>query len=231
MTLVVVTFVATFVAVCAVGYLLFANREGRSVSPVRPPRPSEEREYRAAIEQKILHTIAWLHRLTGAPPTRFAIPLREDAAPGFSEKVLIGAVLVAIGGGVVLAMIAFGLQLLGWLEGPILRRFFSLLFQVSIRPSGAAALALAVLVAGLPLAKRFRRPERSRTGVVLIALSLATFWPLQNVTAGFDVPFSEYRVFLRGVGAFVSVCLFTGGFECIRRALNTPGDDSWEFMR
>ena len=231
MAIAAATFVATFVFVCIAGYALFVNREGRGVAPEQPQPTMKEREYRAAIEQKILHTIAWLHRITGAPPPRSAGGLQQDAAPRFGEKAIIGALLVVIGGGVVLAMIAAGLRLLGWLDGPVLRRAFSVMFQMFLRPSGAAALALAVLAAGLPLAKRFRRPERSRTGVVLIALSLATFWPLQSLGASLNAPFWEYRAVLHGAAAFISVCVFTGGFECIRRALNTPEDDSWELTR
>ena len=92
-------------------------------------------------------------------------------------------------------------------------------------------LAVATLAIGLPLARRFRRPERFRTGVVLVAVAFATFWPLQYFAASFDLPFWEYQAVLHGLAFFISVCLLSGGLETMRRAGNTPHDDSWEFWR
>ena len=100
-------------------------------------------------------------------------------------------------------------------------------FQWAIPPG----LAVAILAIGLPLARRFRRPERFRTGVVLVAVAFATFWPLQYLAASFDLPFSEYEAVLHGLALFTSVCLLSGGLETMRRASNTPHDDSWEFWR
>jgi hypothetical protein len=92
-------------------------------------------------------------------------------------------------------------------------------------------LAVAILAIGLPLARRFRRPGRFRTGVVVLALAFATFWPLQYLAASFDLPFWEYEAVLHGLAFFISLCLFSGGLETMRRASNTPQDDSWEFWR
>jgi hypothetical protein len=233
MSLVIATFLATFVIVCAVGLFLVARSEGRSTPPFRPPKTAEERQQQAALEQKMLHTIAWLRRLRRAPPVEFAVPLRGDAAPRFGEKVLLGCVLGGIAIGVAWAMIAGGLLVLDWIDEPILDPIFSLVFQISLLPGGGAALGVALLLGGLPFAKRFRRPERFRAGMVLLALSFATFWPLQGLAASVDVPETYWvlQAFLHVFAFFVSGCLFSGGFECIRRALNTPDNDSWEFMR
>ena len=100
-------------------------------------------------------------------------------------------------------------------------------FQWAIPP----VLAVAILAIGLPLARRFRRPERFRIGVVLVAVAFATFWPLQYLAASFDLPFWEYQAVLHGLAFFISVCLLSGGLETMRRASNTAHDDSWEFWR
>ena len=92
-------------------------------------------------------------------------------------------------------------------------------------------LAAVILAIGLPLVRRFRRPERFRTGIVLTALAFATFWPLQYLAGSFDLPFWEYKAILHGLAFFTSVCLLSGGLETMRRASNTPHDDSWEFWQ
>lgn len=90
--------------------------------------------------------------------------------------------------------------------------------------------AAAVLVFGLRLARRFRRPARFRAGVITIALAVVTFWPLQLVAAGVELGYREYNVFLHGLAFFISVCLFTGGIEAMRRASNTPQADLWSSL-
>lgn len=99
-------------------------------------------------------------------------------------------------------------------------------FQWAIPP----VLAAAILAIGLPLARRFRRPKRFRTGVVLLALAFVTFWPLQYLAASYDPPFWEYKAVLHGLAFFISLCLLSGGLETMRRASNTPQADSWEFL-
>jgi hypothetical protein len=89
----------------------------------------------------------------------------------------------------------------------------------------------ALLVAGLPLARRFGRPDRFRVGVVALALAFATFWPLQYVAASIKLlPNWEWNAAMHVAAFLVSGCLLSGGLESIRRASNTPEDDAWEFL-
>jgi hypothetical protein len=112
---------------------------------------------------------------------------------------------------------------------PLLARAAAQFWAVFFRPYGAFVLGFVVLVAGLPLSKRFRRPSRFRA-VVLVATALATFWPLQYAAGLFDFRFSEWEAILH-VGAFLfSVSLLGAGLETMRRANNTQVDDSWEFL-
>ena len=89
---------------------------------------------------------------------------------------------------------------------------------------------MVVLIGGLPFSKRFRRPVRFKTGVGLVTAALVTFWPLQYAAGFFDFRFWEWNMILH-VAAFVfSVSLLGAGLEMMRRANNTPQDDSWEFL-
>jgi hypothetical protein len=159
-----------------------------------------------------------------------ASPPPRSGPPGAGVRVLLAIAFLAVVVGVTWAVIAGALQVLAWLEKPVLDPIFNVLARLFLHPVGAEVLAGVVLVIGLRLAPRFRRPDRFRTGVGLIALALATFWPFQYAVSRFDLPFWEYEAFLHGIAFFVSACLFTGGFESIRRATNTPRDDSWEFL-
>jgi hypothetical protein len=233
MALVIATFLAVFVIICAVGFLFIARSEGRNTPLMRAPRTAEERKQQNELEQKMLHTIAWMRRLRGAPPAQFAVPLRPDTNPRIGEKVLLGCILGGIAIAVAWAMIAGGLWLLNWIEGPLLDPIVYVFFRIFTLPYGAAALAVAVLATGLPFAKRFRRPDRFRTGIFLFSMSIGTFWPLQAVAASFDLTdvFRDIRWIPHAIALFISGCLVSAGFECVRRAFSTPEDDSWEFMR
>ena len=112
-----------------------------------------------------------------------------------------------------------------WLE-PVTRPVIPLL----LRPEGPVAVAALIVVVALPLARGYRRPARFRAGVIAIALALATFWPLQYLAANLELGYREYNLFLHGLAFFVSICVLTGGIEGIRRASNSPEDDSWEWL-
>jgi len=159
-----------------------------------------------------------------------ATPPPRSGPSGIGVRVLLAIARLTVVLGVGWAVIAGALQVLAWLEKPVLDPIFNVLVRLFLHPVGAEVLAGVVLVIGLRLAPRFRRPDRFRTGVGLLALALATFWPLQYLASRVDLPFWEYKAFLHGIAFLVSACLFTGGFESIRRALNTPRDDSWEFL-
>ena len=105
-------------------------------------------------------------------------------------------------------------------------------FRILLWPWTAPILAAAVIFIALPFAPRFLRPRRYRRGVIAIALALATFWPLQWAATKVQIGgFWEWTMLAHLVGMFISICLLTGGLEAIRRANNTPRDESWEFLR
>ena len=109
---------------------------------------------------------------------------------------------------------------------PVLGPFMPLL----LLPEVPLVVGAVILVVALPRARRYRRPARFRAGVIAIAVALITFWPLQHLIASLDLGYREYNIFLHGLAVFLSICLVTGGIEGIRRASNSPHDDSWEFL-
>jgi hypothetical protein len=210
--LVAATFVGTFFVVCLIAYLLLSKRGADSKrAPTR--------------------------RGTGAIPAPVGYgprPAADVAAPpGAGRMTRLGGLPVLLGLvgtlGVVVGVIYGAVTAVNHLD--VLFVLFRGVpavpprFQWAIPP----VLAAVILAIGLPLARRFRRPERFRAGVVLVALAFATFWPLQYLAASFDLPFPEYEAILHGLAFFISVCLLSGGLETMRRASNTPHDDSWEF--
>lgn len=101
--------------------------------------------------------------------------------------------------------------------------------QWLLRPDAMSLLGGALLL-GLPLARRFCRPQRFRIGIFVLAVAFMTFWPMQYAAAGVALPFWELNAALHLLGFFISGALLSGGLETIRRARNTPRDDSWEFL-
>jgi hypothetical protein len=143
--------------------------------------------------------------------------------------VLFLAVLAAVTAATIYGMSFLGLAILEGLK-PVLDRVSVPLGPLLLSPVALALLGLAILVIGLPRAPKFRRPERFRRGVIVLALALITFWPLQFIASRVEVSFTEYKMALHLLAGFVSICLLTGGIESIRMANNTPRDDSWEFL-
>ena len=109
---------------------------------------------------------------------------------------------------------------------PVVEPLILLLFL----PEVPVAVGAVIVVVALPQARRYRRPARFRAGVIAIAVALATFWPLQYLAANLELGYREYNMFLHGLAFFISICLLTGGIEGIRRASNSPEDDSWEWL-
>jgi hypothetical protein len=91
------------------------------------------------------------------------------------------------------------------------------------------ASALAVLAVGLPFSHRFIRRSRYITGLVLIAVSLAIFWPVHVVTSEWVVKWGIYGV-LALLPFLVSVSLVGGGLGLISKANNTPRDDYYDSL-
>ena len=112
-----------------------------------------------------------------------------------------------------------------WLQ-PVSRPLIPLL----LRPEVPIVVGAVIVLVMLPRARRYRNPGRFRTGIIAIGLALATFWPLQYVAANLALGYRELTMYLHGFGFFVSVCLLAGGIDGIRRASNSPEDDSWEFL-
>ena len=160
----------------------------------------------------------------------------ESVPPGPRQpsKIAVAAVLVTMTVVTLLAVAAFAkvsLWILDPVLDPVARVVAGWFFVIFLRPQGAALLGVLALVAGLPFAKRFRRPSRFKTGVVLVALALGTFWPLQYLASRFAFPFWEWKAALHILAVFLSITLLSAGLEAMRRANNTAEDDSWEFWQ
>ena len=89
------------------------------------------------------------------------------------------------------------------------------------------AAAAGVLAVGLPFSRRFLRPGRYVSGIVLVALSFALFRPVQSVFSPWAEKSGVYGA-LALLPLFVSVFLFSGGVGLIGKANNTPRDDSYD---
>ena len=150
--------------------------------------------------------------------------------PSTLTVLLLLAVLVAVAGAVIYGMSYLGASRPGAattsLRDPIVARLAPSLLS----PAGLGILGLLILAIGLPRTRRFRRPTWFRGGVVALAAAFGTFWPLQFLAARAELPFPAWSVALHLLGAFISVCLLTGGLEAIRMANYTPEADSWEFL-
>ena len=186
-----------------------------------------------ALQGKIIRAIQLLRERTGADfnqahtAVNALLPSahRMRAAGGGGGSVLLICGVI-VGLAVVVVVLAAAGQLAGWVLRPVSWALLVLLF----RPETALLLAVAILVLGLRLARRFRQPARFRAGVITMALAIATFWPLQFVAGSLQLGHQEYNMFLHGLAFFISACVFTGGIEAMRRANNTPQADSWEFL-
>jgi hypothetical protein len=94
-------------------------------------------------------------------------------------------------------------------------------------PVGLFALALTILAVGLPFSRRFLRRGRYITGIILIALSFAIFWPVQVVFSEWVEKWGVYGV-LALLPLLLSLFLFSGGVGLVSKANNTPRDDYYD---
>lgn len=188
-----------------------------------------------ALQGKTVRAIQLLRERTGADfnqahtAVNALLPSahRMRAAGGGGVSVLlICAVILGLAVATIVVVLAAAGQLAAWLLQPVSWALLVLL----VRPETSLLLAVAILVFGLRLARRFRQPARFRAGVITMALAVVTFWPLQFVAGSLQLGHQEYNMFLHGLAFFISACLFTGGLEAMRRANNTPQADSWEFL-
>lgn len=91
------------------------------------------------------------------------------------------------------------------------------------------ALAGAVLAAGLALSGKFRRRRRYIVGVVLVALSLGLFWPIQAIYSAWADQREIYGA-LALLPLVVCFFMFASGVGLISRANNTPRDDYYDSL-
>jgi len=80
----------------------------------------------------------------------------------------------------------------------------------------------ALVVFILPEARTFHDPEWFRLGVLMIAGSVASFWPLQVWIAGLELGYREYNVFLHALSIFFWACMFMGGIQFVGKASDSP---------
>ena len=151
-----------------------------------------------------------------------------ELPPSPAVKIATSIAIVVVGAGVVLGIIAVMLQLAKWTLFPTMDFVAPRVMGIFLRPGGAAFLAIVVILIGIPLSNRFRRPARVRAGIALIALALITFFPMQYFAASRTMPFPEFKTALHFGALFISLTLFAAGLETMRRSRNTREDDSSE---
>ena len=168
-----------------------------------------------ALQGKTIRAIQLLRERTGADfnqahtAVNALLPSahRMRAAGGGGVWVrLICAVILGLA--VVVVVLAAAGQLAAWVLQPVSWALLVLLF----RPETSLLLAVAILVFGLRLARRFRQPARFRAGVITMALAVATFWPLQFVAGSLQLGHQEYNMFLHGLAFFISCVRVHGRF-------------------
>lgn len=215
-------FVGTFLAVCLIAYLLLSKQ-------VADAKRAPTRRQAGATPARVGYG-----RRPAADPAATVSQLGPHS-PGAGRRTRLGVLSTLVALTMTLGVVVGVIYALVTATNHLDLLFFLFRglpavpprFQWAIPP----VLAVAILAIGLPLARRFRRPERFRMGVVLVALAFVTFWPLQYLAASFDLPFWEYKAVLHGLAFFLSLCVLSGGLETMRRAGNAPHDDSWEFWR
>lgn len=98
--------------------------------------------------------------------------------------------------------------------------FYAVPFFLSL---GAAA----IVKVGWPRAERYRNPRRFRAGLITLASGLVALW-LLPVCVALTVETMELRGILYMLSLVVAGALANGGVEDMRRANQTPTQNSWE---
>ena len=96
-------------------------------------------------------------------------------------------------------------------------------------PLVLTALAIAVLAVGLPFSSRFLRRWRYISGIILVAVSLAMFWPVQLIFSELMEPYEVYGV-VALLPLIACLVIFSTGIGLISKANNTPRDDYYESL-
>ena len=90
------------------------------------------------------------------------------------------------------------------------------------------ALAVAVLAVGLAFSSRFRRRWRYISGIILVALSLAMFWPVQVLFSEWMKPYGGVYGVVAALPLIASFFVFSSGIGLISKSNNTPQDDYYD---
>jgi hypothetical protein len=115
-----------------------------------------------------------------------------------------------------LGVIGSALVVVGFWLGPT--------YHVPWIPWVLPLLILALVAFVLPEAQTFHDPGSFRTGVLMIAAAVGSFWPVHAWIAGLELGFREYNVVLHGVGLFFGACMFMGGVWFLSAASNSSAD-------
>jgi hypothetical protein len=189
-----------------------------------------------ALKGQMLRAVQLYRERTGADfkealaAVNAHLPPTHRVRTGRTATIVAAALAIVVGAVAVLGILYVALAGLERASALFTRYVVSPNLAVILQPEVLTVLGVVVCVVGIRFAGRFRRPSRFRGGIIAVALALVTFWPLQYLAAGVDLPYREYSVFLHGLAFFLSLCLLSGGLEAIRRANNTPEADSWEFL-
>lgn len=104
------------------------------------------------------------------------------------------------------------------------------LVSVLLLPGVLPLLALAVLVLGLPRARRARRPIRYRFGVISTAAGLLGFSLLRPYARYIHARGADPEWFWLLIGLLVPCFLIGSGLSALSQANNTPRDDFWSSL-
>jgi hypothetical protein len=99
--------------------------------------------------------------------------------------------------------------------------------MISLVPLILFASAVVVLAVGLPFSSRFHRRGRYISGIILVAFSLAGFWPVQTMFSERASRWSVYGI-VAFLPALASLFVFASGVGLISKANNKPRDDYYE---
>jgi hypothetical protein len=194
-------FIVTFLVVCLIAYLVLSKRGADSKRPLTP-RAAAATSARVGYGRSRAAHVGGSTREPGPYPPGTARMTRPGSLTTVFALVMTFAVMCGVVYGAVTAVNHLDALSFLFRGVPAVPRRFQWAIPL--------VLAAAILAVGLPLARRFRRPDRFRSGVVLVALAFATFWPLQLLAGSFDLPFWEYDALLHVLAVFVSLCLLSG---------------------
>jgi hypothetical protein len=144
--------------------------------------------------------------------------LRRAGTPFAAVAAIFGALLLIVAV-LVVGLTAGGLRIAEWTLFPAVDRLFTFVVSNVFRPGVLPALALTVLVLGLPWSRRFRSPSLFATGVIFTSLGLICFWlfPVFIGVVQRQCP-PEAELPLVIVGGVMSLLAFVVGLQLMGQA-------------